>query len=91
MAHGQVYGVHNSRPWFLNFFPSRLLCLFRKTKAYSISGVLVFTTIDTGGADTSLVRPTSLLIVFFSVRGTGCSTTGADPENRVGDQDWKPR
>jgi hypothetical protein len=38
------------------------------------------------GADKSLVRPTSLSIVF-SVQGTGGSLTGPDPENRVGDQD----
>jgi hypothetical protein len=38
------------------------------------------------GADKSLARPTSLSI-FFSVRGTGGSPTGPDPENRVGDQD----
>jgi hypothetical protein len=37
------------------------------------------------GADKSLVRPTSLSIVF-SVQGTGGSPTGPDPENRVGDQ-----
>lgn len=42
----QVCGVHNSRYWFLIFFPARLLCLFRKTKVYGISGVLVSTTID---------------------------------------------
>jgi hypothetical protein len=34
----------------------------------------------------SLARPMSLSIVF-SVRGTGGSTTGPDPWNRVGDQD----
>jgi hypothetical protein len=38
------------------------------------------------GADKSLVRPTSLSIVF-SVQGTGVSPAGPDPENRVGDQD----
>jgi hypothetical protein len=38
------------------------------------------------GADKSLARPTSLSI-FFLVQGTGRSTTGPDPENRVGDQD----
>jgi hypothetical protein len=37
-------------------------------------------------ADKSLARPTFLSIVF-SVQGTGGSPTGADPENRVGDQD----
>jgi hypothetical protein len=37
------------------------------------------------GADKSLVRPTSLSVVF-SVQGTGGSPTGLDPENRVGDQ-----
>jgi hypothetical protein len=40
----------------------------------------------TGGADNSLARPTSLSI-FFSIKGTGGSPTGPDPENRVGDQD----
>jgi hypothetical protein len=38
------------------------------------------------GAVKSLVRPTSLSIVF-SVQGTCGSPTGPDPENRVGDQD----
>jgi hypothetical protein len=38
------------------------------------------------GADKSLARPTSLSIVF-SAQGTGGSSTGPDPENRVGDQD----
>jgi hypothetical protein len=38
------------------------------------------------GADKSLVRPTSLLIVF-PVQGTGGSPTGTDPEYRVGEQD----
>jgi hypothetical protein len=38
------------------------------------------------GAVKSLVRPTSLSIVF-SVQGTGGSPMGPDPENRVGDQD----
>ena len=28
------------------------------------------------------------LSIFFSVQGTGGSTTGPDPENRVGDQDF---
>jgi hypothetical protein len=36
--------------------------------------------------DKSLARPASLSIAF-SVRGTGGSPTGPDPENRVGDQD----
>jgi hypothetical protein len=39
------------------------------------------------GAVKSLARPTSLSIVLFSVQGIGGSTTGPDPENRVGDQD----
>ena len=26
-------------------------------------------------------------LFFFSLQGTGCSPTGPDPENRVGDQD----
>jgi hypothetical protein len=38
------------------------------------------------GADKSLVRPTSVSIVF-SVQGTGGIPMGPDPENRVGDQD----
>jgi hypothetical protein len=38
------------------------------------------------GADKSLARPTSLSIVF-SVRGTGGSAMGPDPENRVDDYD----
>jgi hypothetical protein len=42
--------------------------------------------LNTRGADKSLARPTSLLIVF-SVRGTGGSPTGPDPENRMGEQD----
>jgi hypothetical protein len=46
VAPGQVCGVHKSRPWFLKFFPARLLCLFWKTEAYRISGVLVSTTIN---------------------------------------------
>ena len=46
VAPGQVCRFHNSRPWFLKFFPARLLCLFWKTKAYHISGILVSTTID---------------------------------------------
>jgi hypothetical protein len=37
------------------------------------------------GADKSLAQPTSLSFVF-SVRETGGSPTGPDPENRVGDQ-----
>jgi hypothetical protein len=37
------------------------------------------------GADKSLARPTSLLIVFL-IQGTGGNPTGSDPENRVGDQ-----
>jgi hypothetical protein len=37
------------------------------------------------GADESLVRPTSLSIVF-SVQGTGSSPIGPYPENRLGDQ-----
>jgi hypothetical protein len=38
------------------------------------------------GADKSLARPTSLSIVF-SVKRTGGSPTGPDPESRVGDKD----
>jgi hypothetical protein len=38
------------------------------------------------GADKSLARPTSLSTVF-SVQGTGGSSTGPDPENRVDDPD----
>ena len=30
-------------------------------------------------------------VFFFSVRGTGGSPTGPDPENRVGDQDTGSR
>jgi hypothetical protein len=37
------------------------------------------------GAGKSLVRPTSLSIVF-PVQGTGGIPTEPDPENRVGDQ-----
>jgi hypothetical protein len=38
------------------------------------------------GADKSLARSASISI-DFSVQGTGGSSTGPDPENRVGDQD----
>jgi hypothetical protein len=43
---------------------------------------------DYRDADKSLAQPTSLSIVF-SVQGTGVSPTGPDPENRVGDQDFR--
>ena len=82
-----IYSTHSPRS-SLHFLArwSNFCLLLKKFRRMSVQPGI------RGSNDLRVGRKmTTFQLFFFSVQGTGGSSTGLDSENRVGDQGWKPR